>query len=211
MPLPKVIHLIWIGDQSKRPTQWMETWKQQNPDYEVRIWGNDEVNAVEWALADQIGYWWEREINGAADILRWEILQRHGGLAFDADSICVRPLEDWLIEPDSFAAWENEITRTGLIAAGALGFQPEHPLVKRIIHDIWADPEPHAGMAWEKVGPLRLTNTVRQSSFINLTVYPSHFFFPRHLTGLEYTGAGPVFAKQYWGSTHRHWGVEVRQ
>jgi len=208
MAIPKLIHIVWIGDETKRPDRWIDTWKQLNPDYEVRVWGNDAVTAQSWMLGEQIKVWLGREINGAADIIRWEILFRHGGLAFDADSACIRPLEDWLIEPDGFAAWENEILRPGLIAAGALGFAPNHPLVAHILKDIFEDPNPFDGMAWQKLGPQRITDTLRKVSFPNLTIYPSHYFFPRHHSGFEYSGTGPIFARQFWGSTHRDWGID---
>ena len=208
MSLPKIIHIVWIGDESKRPDPWIKTWKALNPGYEVRVWGNDAVRAETWILGDQINAWLGREINGAADIIRWEILFRYGGLAFDADSACVRPLEDWLIEPDCFAAWEHELLRPGLIAAGALGFVPNHFLVGHILKDIVEDPDPYGGMAWQKLGPQRITDTFRKLNFPNLTVYPSHFFFPKHHSGFEYGGKGPVFARQFWGSTHRGWGTE---
>ena len=76
-----------------------------NPAYELHIWGNAAVQSQSWILGDQINAWIDREINGAADMIRWEVLFRHGGIAFDADSACVRPLEDWLLEPEGFAAW----------------------------------------------------------------------------------------------------------
>ena len=208
MPIPKIIHIVWIGDETKRPDAWIATWRALNPGYEVRVWGNDAVRAESWLLGDQINAWLGREINGAADIIRWEILFRYGGLAFDADSACVRPLEDWLIEPSCFAAWENEILRPGLIAAGALGFVPDHALVGHILKDIIEDPDPYGGMAWQKLGPQRITDTLRKLNFPNLTVYPSHYFFPRHYSGFEYSGQGPIFARQFWGSTHRGWGTE---
>lgn len=210
MPIPKIIHLIWIGDQSRRPTAWMNTWAAMNPDYEVRMWGNEEVASTSWALTERINGWFRREINGAADLIRWQILIRFGGLAFDADSECIRPLEDWLLEPDCFAVWENEIARPGLIAAGALGCTPGHHLFQKVMCDIRDDPTPFDGMAWQKVGPLRLTNTVRAYQHLPLTVYPSHYFLPRHLSGFEYRGEGPVFAKQYWGSTHEGWRRRAR-
>ena len=37
-----------------------------------------------------------------------------------------------------------------------------------------------------------------------LTIYPSHFFIPRHYRDREedaYAGDGPVYARQYWAST----------
>jgi GT2 family glycosyltransferase len=35
-----------------------------------------------------------------------------------------------------------------------------------------------------------------------LTIFPAHFFIPRHYAGRVYHGSGPVFADQAWGSTH---------
>jgi len=63
---------------------------------------------------------YSRELNGVADIMRYEILFNEGGIALDADSLCLRPLEDWVLEPAAFAAWEHEHIRPGLIAAAAL-------------------------------------------------------------------------------------------
>ncbi len=206
MPIPKTIHVIWIGDETKRPDAAIATWRDMNPSYQLRVWGNAEVQAHDWYLGDLIEAWACREINGAADILRWEILLRYGGLAFDADSACVRPLEDWLLQPDAFAVWENEIRRPSLIATGAMGFVANHFLVAAILKDIHADPHPFSAMAWQKLGPGRLTDTVRTLGYVDLTIYPSHYFLPRHFTGLEYAGSGPVFAKQFWGSTLRSYG-----
>lgn len=208
MPIPKIIHIVWIGDETKRPDRWIKTWADMNPAYELRVWGNAAVQSQRWILGDKINAWMDREICGAVDMIRWEILFRHGGIALDADSACVRPLEDWLLEPDGFTVWENELVRPGLMATVALGFVPGHPLVANIIKDIMADPNLFGGMAWQKLGPQRITDTVRRLGFPNLTVYPSHFFLPRHFTGIEYSGSGPIFARQYWSSTHQGWGIE---
>ena len=34
-----------------------------------------------------------------------------------------------------------------------------------------------------------------------MNVYPSHYFIPRHYTGLQYEGNDKIYAEQYWGST----------
>ncbi len=201
MPIPKTLHLIWIGDESKQPNAMIESWCKMNPSYTVRLWGNQDLVTMPWKAMPQIKAWFPREINGAADVMRWEVLYRFGGVAVDADSWCVRPLEDWLLEPDCFAVWENEIVRPGLIACGAMGAIPEHPLIGQVLSDILADENLTAKMAWETVGPGRLTKTVQLHQYPNLTVYPSHYFIPRHFSGIQYAGTGPVFATQEWGST----------
>lgn len=206
MAIPKKLHIIWIGDESKRPDALIQTWREMNPSFSLKVWGNEDLEKATWDFMPQIRAWWNREINGAADVMRWELLYRHGGLALDADSICVRPLEDWLFEPDGFAVWENEITRPGLIGCNALGFAPRHPLVGQILADISRDPDLTAEMAWVKVGPGRITNTVRSLKYNDLTIYPSHFFAPEHFSGPQYRGKGPVFASQKWGSTYKSYG-----
>jgi mannosyltransferase OCH1-like enzyme len=74
-------------------------------------------------------------------------------------------------------------------------------LIARIIADIHAAPTVVDRMAWESVGPQRLTDNWRASGYANLTIYPSHYFIPRHFSGVEYTGPGTVYAKQEWAST----------
>lgn len=150
----KNIHIVWIGDQSKRPDDCIHSWSSFNPEYTLKVWGNVELKNEKWLLADKMRQLLPRELNGVADIMRWEILYKYGGLAFDADSICIRPLEDWLLQPNIFAVWENEIARPGLIACGALGATKAHPLIGQVIKDIYHDQNIVDDMAWKKVGPL---------------------------------------------------------
>jgi len=136
-------------------------------------------------------------------MMRWEILFDEGGVLVDADSFCVQRLPDWLLECEAFACWENELIRPGLVAAGYFGTVPRNAFVAYLIDEIRKKPTVVDKMAWETVGPLHLTKMWRQSAYGNLTILPSHFFIPRHFTGTEYTGAGPIYAMQGWGSTLR--------
>lgn len=203
MSIAEVLHIIWIGDETKRPNECIDSWKRLNPTFALRLWGNEELKHGEWRLGKLIERWFSKEINGAADLMRWEILFRHGGVAVDADSVCLRPLEHSLLESEFFAAWENEVVRPGLIATGALGAVAGHPFIKRILDDIENDPDPLGGMAWQKVGPQRLTDTYRAHPHPGVKVYPSHYFLPEHYSGLAYQGDGPVFARQIWATTRR--------
>jgi mannosyltransferase OCH1-like enzyme len=144
------------------------------------------------------------ELNGVADLMRWEILLDEGGVAIDADSVCLRRLPDWLFECEMFASAENEVARPGLIATGTVGSIPGNPFVARIVEDIRAEASFAGRLAWETVGPLRLTEAHRRHQYVNLTVLPSHFFLPRHHTGVVYSGSGPVYADQFWDTTRQH-------
>ncbi len=209
--IPKLIHFIWVGDESKRPDNCIETWRTMNPDWDFLLWGNAELDGMEWVNHAHMRAMYGRELNGVADMMRWELLHAHGGIVVDADSIALRPLDEALLQCEAFACWENEIVRPGLIAAGYFGSVAGNPFLKHIIDDIAAEPSVIDEMAWQTVGPQRLTDSYRKYGYSRLRIYPSHYFIPRHFTGIAYDGPDPIYAHQLWGSTrgaydeiHRH-------
>ncbi|MFC0687725.1 glycosyltransferase [Novosphingobium clariflavum] len=199
--IPRTFHFIWVGDESRRPDNCIDTWRAAHPDWQFRLWGNAELEARGWINARHIAEMRQREWNGVADMMRWEILQEHGGIVFDADSICTRPLPDDMLDCEAFACWESEIARPGLIAAGYFGCTAGNGFVQQIIDDIAASPSVVGEMAWKTVGPQRLTDCYRKFAYTPLRIYPSHYFIPRHFTGVTYEGSDPVYAHQLWGST----------
>lgn len=201
--IPRILHVIWVGDESKRPDNCIATWCEHNPDWEVRLWGNQDLAEFGWVNARHMREMAKRELNGVADLMRWEILYQQGGFVVDADSICRRPLEPWLFEGEACACWENELARPGLIAAGYVGSVPENPFFGQMVLDLQETPSVTTRMAWQSVGPQFLTESHRRHNYTGLTIWPSHFFIPRHFTGVEYTGPGQVFADQEWASTRR--------
>lgn len=201
--IPKTLHVIWVGDESIRPDNCIDTWRRQNPDWPLRVWGNAELASYGWVNAAHMREMAQRELNGVADLMRWEILYHEGGFVVDADSLCLRPLPDWLLEAQAFACWENEIARPNLIAAGYVASVPENPFFGQIILDLKTEPTVTHDMAWKTVGPMRLTDAYYRYGGHGLTVLPSHYFIPEHFSGQRYEGGGLVFAHQEWAST-RH-------
>lgn len=199
--IPKIFHFIWVGDESKRPDNCIATWREHHPDWEFRLWGNAELEAKPWINRHHMAAMAPRELNGVADMMRWEILHEHGGIVFDADSVCVRPLDEELLDCEAFSCWESEIARPGLIAAGYFGCEAGNPLVAAIIAEINAAPSVTDELAWITVGPMRLTECYRRYQYTPLRIYPSHYFIPEHFTGLAYGGSGAIYARQLWGST----------
>jgi mannosyltransferase OCH1-like enzyme len=198
--IPKTLHVVWIGDESKRPDNCIDTWRRHHLAWEVRVWGNEAFREESWLNRAHMQAMWQHELCGVADMMRYEILYRHGGVVLDADSACLRPLPDWLLEPDVFACWESELARPGLVATSAIGAVPGNPFIGQIILDIHKATTVIDKRAWETTGPMRITTTWRTHRY-PLTVYPSHYFIPEHFTGQRYEGSGPVFATQSWAST----------
>lgn len=200
--ISRILHFIWVGDENQRPDNCIDTWRRHNPDWGIKVWGNADLFGRPWHNGRAMQSMWNREKCGVADLMRYEILYNEGGVTMDADSICVRPLPDWLLDVEAFSVWENEIARPGLLAVGVMAAKAANPFFRYIIDDIWADNNIGNGPAWSTTGPVRLTNCWQRYRYANLTVWPSHFFLPQHHDRVQYTGSGPVFAAQTWGSTH---------
>ena len=197
--IPKIIHQIWVGDQSKRPDQFIKTWQELNPTWEHRLW--TEENMPESWIKPHFDAC--PSLAGKADILRYQLLHMHGGFFIDADAECIRPLDDDLTDNEAFCCWENEQIRAGLMSNGYLASIPKNPFLWEMLNAIGqrTDMNYHPMQTWTITGPLLLTNVVHAMRYERMKVYPSHYFIPKHYTGLEYTGDGKIYAKQYWGTT----------
>lgn len=203
MSIPRALHIVWIGDEGLRPASNIESWRRLNPALPLREWGNADFAKTEWRLKNHMRQLWSRELAGVADLMRYEILFNEGGITIDADSLCLRPLDDFLFEHDPFASWENEIARPGLISNAFVGAQRGNELIGAILGEIVSEHTLTDRMAWQATGPLRLTQCVQRLRYANLTIFPSHFFAPQHFTGQRYTGSGRIYCDHQWSSTHQ--------
>ena len=198
--IPKKLHFIWIGDESKMPDRCMDTWMSKNRDYKVNIWTNKSITNRFWKNAKQLHEMLEKkDYAGASDVMRYEILYEEGGVYVDADSVCLKPLEDWLLDCNAFAVWEQEHIRNNLVANGFIGGVPGAEVWKMCMDGVAKEDCTRMELAWKITGPMLLTNIYFQQQ-PDLTVYPSHFFMPRHHTGFKSNATGHRFADHIWGS-----------
>jgi mannosyltransferase OCH1-like enzyme len=200
--IPKKLHVIWIGDESKRPDQCIDTWRQHNPDWELKLWGNKEVEAYNWFNKKHLPAAMKQRLSGASNLLRFEILFNEGGFYVDADTVCMRPLAPWLFEHDCFVSWENELARPGLLATTFMAFPPADPYIRRLITDIHKLERIDHDESWKVTGPAHITRVWREMQYSRLSILPSHYFLGDHFEGHTYEGKGPVFARHMWGSTY---------
>jgi hypothetical protein len=188
----------------------METWSKLNPDFEYIFWNEEEFKkrGIQFECQDKINSM--TEINGKADIIRWELLWKYGGVFLDADSIGIEPIDDTLMKTVAFAGYENENVRQGLVATGTMGFSPEYPLCRDAIDWIKQNPvsfKETKQRAWFNVGPGLLTRLFQTNKYPDFKVFPSHYFLPFHYTGDKYNGHEKVYAYQEWGSTKQNYEV----
>ena len=134
-----------------------------------------------------------------SDIMRLEILLRHGGVYVDADTICLKPLDPLfrgqtissfgpsaataLSGPSvntnrGFIAWESEKHRPGLLANGVMALPPYSTAAILLVHQLdytdWNAP------AWISTGPKFVTDVLDKFN-LTLARVPSQLFYPYHL------------------------------
>ncbi len=184
-PIPRVVHQIWLGPE---PPPWytMDSCRLATPGWLHAVWTDDNLPPmVNRKVFDAFG----TAYYSKADVLRYEVLFRFGGVYVDADQLCLRSFDD-LLGPDDafFAGYQNlgnpdlddERRRATLIANAVVGASPRHPIIERVIRDIGASTEVK-GPPWRTVGPAALTKAIEDTP-ARAVVHPFHEFYPYHFT-----------------------------
>ena len=130
--IPPVIHRAWVGsDLPDWAAALGDTWARHYPGHEQRLWTDP----------DQLPDWAERDLYDAAadivppdaigqfkaDLMRLEILLRHGGLWVDCDTEALRPYDFGGL--DAFAAREDG----SWVGTAYLGATPGHPVITALV------------------------------------------------------------------------------
>jgi len=191
-PIPKLLHQIWCGGPvPPLYHDFIGKMRRANPSMEYRLWTPE---TVDFPLVTGDLLRAAKNPAQQSDILRFEILNRHGGIYADLDFLALKSFDE-LLSADFF---------TGIVYAaspslmnGLVGSVPAHPIVKetlarmRISEDPWA-----VGDIMRATGPFLLTEVFlamygRHPRSVALPVayfcpFPNH---PVHKTrGEDYRG-----------------------
>lgn len=200
--IPKTIHQIWIGDQTKRPSELMETWKQEG--WEYKLWTEkeiDELGLVNRNLYDK--YIEMGKLYGASDVARIEILERFGGVYIDADSKRLLDISP-LLEGNRFFAVTESDSMGDRIANGVIGSVAHHPILKNYILKMGR--APRIDPPWSTIGGTLFTKMVKRHRDGFTAIFPPHTFYPIDSRGNTARTKGVVYSEHFWGSTHNRYG-----
>ena len=204
--IPRILHLIWIGDQTKFPGKWTRSWREYHPDWQIHTWGNWFYKSMNWTCKKQMeDYWNAGRFEGVADIMRYEILYRFGGFYADADSECLRPIPDKWRLANLIAMYESETHRPGLVANGFIGSEVRSPVMRDLIDRIAAMDNPlkvkgRKRQAWQVTGPKLFTEVIK-SHTNNVHILPSKKMYPTHFLDTVGGDESEAVARQHWGTT----------
>ena len=178
--IPHKIHQIWIGSElPEKYKNWCKSWKQLNPDWEYKLWGEQDILSV---LNDELKYAFlnSKSFGAKSDIARYAILEKEGGLYCDTDFECTKPLDDLTDTCTLFAGFI--FSEKPEIANGIFGSIPNHPLVSTVLN-YFKKPvlSTDSDTILNTTGPAFLTRTILQhkNTLLETDVFfPSHYFYP---------------------------------
>jgi hypothetical protein len=193
VPIPKLIHRIWLGGADPPPqvVQFGESWREHHPGWRMRLWTDRRLPmGFDRAALARCGNTAER-----SDVLRYALLSRYGGIYADTDVECLRPLDPLIENVQAFAGFED----AGRVGTAILGSTPGHPAFDTLAHEVALNAG--RGTQPEATGPPFLTRVLREHP--EVMVFPREVFYPyrwdeRHLAGGPFPAA---YAVHHWSAT----------
>ncbi|HAZ15933.1 MAG TPA: hypothetical protein DCY54_04805 [Parachlamydiales bacterium] len=159
--IPRVVHFIWLGPRPfpLESVENVRTWVELHPDWTFKLWTDRDRHLpcaqMQKVLVESFSFHLlEKEYRSSknwgekADILRYEILFREGGIYVDHDANCLcsfLPLADsfdlfcGLEAPHPLLAGQNLTLGNGVIGA-----RSGHPLIEETLKKI--------ASRWERIG-----------------------------------------------------------
>jgi len=174
--IPKIIHQIWIG--GKVPEKFkalMQSWQDKHPDWEYKLWTDQEVEL--FVFEDKTAFLKAKNMGSKADILRYEILYKYGGIYVDCDFECIKPLDPFIYAHEFFAG----IAGFDYLGNAIIGAKPGLSIFKKLSQIMNSWNEEQLNCPWANTGPLIFTRQVWDFIKRNphrCCIYPIKFFHP---------------------------------
>lgn len=211
--IPKIIHQMWVGPPLPETfKRWTEEWKALHPDWEFIMWGQERDlpplrNQDIYDRAGELCRGYEGQLR--ADVARYELLYRFGGVWLDVDFEPLKPIDGLLEGVECFTAWEIQDTYANNAIFGCV---PGHPFLKDLIDGLPASIAAHPNMGpWKISGPRYMTLVLERHPEVK--VFDQKVFYPIGCREIAKLGSrkhyGDAWAVHFWNNTHRKKGKRL--
>jgi inositol phosphorylceramide mannosyltransferase catalytic subunit len=173
--IPRVFHQIWVGP-ARMPELYQGfrlTWQAHHPEWTFRLWSDGDVTPEAFSNYDLIQE--AKSPAQRADIMRYEILARHGGVYLDCDFECIKAITPLLEGVEAFAC--NEVADLSYYCTNAvLGCVPGHPVFQRATQ-LLRTVVLNTRDIHKRTGPYFFRRCFTEGE---LTIFPTSWFYPYH-------------------------------
>lgn len=211
--IPRVFHQVWINRNNPELPEkfraYRDGWLALHPNWEYRLWNLDNLGFTPKRM-DLV----TSATNYAqmADVLRYEILLRHGGVYLDTDFECLRNIDPILVGVKNFACSEDGRS----ISIGIIGTQPNSIYMERCLNALpkrLGETSPA-----DETGPGLMTRVLLGGGLAgDFTLFPREWFYPYNWN--EPHRANEHFPQAYavhrwahsWADTDKRFITRVRR
>ncbi len=167
--IPRCFHWVWLGSEPlpQQHRDWMAGWERMHPDWDRRVW----TDANRPPLHNEHSFLQAAVPAQRADILRYELVHRFGGVYLDTDMECLSPLDGLLEGLEAFAGEEEP----GELGNSILGSAPGRPWLQDVIEQIPTSIRAHDTIP-RATGPGLLTAVTRNHA--EVAIFPPEIFYP---------------------------------
>lgn len=183
--IPKIIHFCWFGTNplSEEVKNYIETWKKHLPDYEIKMWNEDNFNYNEFDFSREA--YQKKKYAFVSDFCRLFVLAKHGGIYLDTDVEVLKSFDD-LLNQKAFMGYED----FRMIGTSVIGSEPNSEFIseilqiyktkKFILENNKIDVTPNVVVITDY---LKEKNVITDGGVDNydekLTIYPRDYFSPK--------------------------------
>lgn len=138
--IPKIIWQTYKDPFNQLPQHakdCAQTWKDLNPEYKYMYMDDEECRSF---ILHEFGEDWLAIFDGCpvgvmrGDIWRYLVLYTYGGIYADLDTICLKPIKEWV--PDRYSAVISEDDVSGTYNQLAFASEPNNIIFKSVIDKI---------------------------------------------------------------------------
>lgn len=182
--MQKCIHYIWLGGKQKPRVikKCIKSWKKFFPDWEIKEWNEDNLDIDLCSFTRQA--YDNKKYAFAADVFRFEVLYKYGGLYFDTDVKVIRSFDDIIQKCEAFVGYEYRMAAPGLVLYES---KPYDPIMKKMLDIYKKESFISDGTQNLKVVGEYFSEVLEEYGFVyenkqqqcgNMTVFPNTFFCP---------------------------------
>lgn len=177
--IPKIVHFGLFGGWKLSPIgeACVESWKKVLPDYEIKLWNDDNVPKDSQFFVDALKH---KPVNASHWAQYWA-LHEFGGVFMDNDVLSIKPFD---LNHGAFAGFQRSDIWEHSINNAVMGCVPKHPLLARILKrlesawggdwPLWSGP----GILTDELLQMGLSKLNVDQKVSDVMVYDKERFYP---------------------------------
>lgn len=192
MSIKKILHFCWFGSVAlpSKEVSCIESWKEFFPDYEMKLWNEDNFDFGGCSFAVQA--YENKKYAFVSDYARAKVLYEHGGLYLDTDVKVLKNFTDLLDRYDGIVGFE----RKAFIGTALIACQPHDPCIGELLeyyetHDFLQNDGSFDNIANVSIFTdiMRAKGLVlggERQSIAGFEVFNREYFYPKKLSETEF-------------------------